>query len=351
MPKVRGTSLPKNFAQLLEQGRLGPLKAVFETRDVNARGGVLKCTALAFDTCPQALTRWLVAQGADVNARDAFGATPLHAQSRSWFGDPRLLLELGADPELQKPSIGTALHFAADSQNAINAGRLLAKGAKVDALNQAGLTPLEWGLKMCSTGVLTRLPAFVKVMLAAGAKPRPALQKIITTLGEEFEFRRDGYNPETVDAASAALELLYETFQVAPVARRQVHDSAEPIRVKSSTWQKQHAELWRLLVPASGPAKTVQGEVIRITGRLSNEWAGNGGINWDREYLKMAQSLARCVQLGTPLAKLEVASIRTIVSGLATNGGAAHAKLAELAVRWVLMNRQPLALAKPKYRR
>ncbi len=60
------------------------------------------------------------------------------------------------------------------------------------------------------------------------------------------------------------------------VAHRIIHDGISPIAVTETEWSKQHQELWDFLVPASGCAKTLQGEVIRITGRVAKrdfrEW-------------------------------------------------------------------------------
>jgi hypothetical protein len=46
-------------------------------------------------------------------------------------------------------------------------------------------------------------------------------------------------------------------------------------------WPKRHEELWDALVPARGQAPTVQGELIRVTGRLADEAHRNGNMNWD----------------------------------------------------------------------
>ncbi len=70
MTKAKKKLLPKNFEALLENGDIAQLKAVFDTCDVNARGGYGKQTALAFDKCPDALASWLVTQGADLSATD-----------------------------------------------------------------------------------------------------------------------------------------------------------------------------------------------------------------------------------------------------------------------------------------
>ena len=56
-----------------------------------------------------------------------------------------------------------------------------------------------------------------------------------------------------------------------------------------------------MLVPSQGAAKTIQGEVIRITGKVSNEILGNGGGNWDSDYKKMLDALLKHLGSGTHL--------------------------------------------------
>ena len=82
MAKPKKKLLPKNFEELLQQGDIDTLKAVFASCDVNARGGYTKQSALAYNDCPDELARWLVAQGADPMAEDSYGETPLHARAR-----------------------------------------------------------------------------------------------------------------------------------------------------------------------------------------------------------------------------------------------------------------------------
>ncbi len=70
-----------------------------------------------------------------------------------------------------------------------------------------------------------------------------------------------------------------------------MHDSKSPIVVKAANWEDRHQELWELLVPSSRAADTLQGEVIRISGRISSELDGDGGVNSDAEFKQMADAL------------------------------------------------------------
>ena len=64
------------------------------------------------------------------------------------------------------------------------------------------------------------------------------------------------------------------------------------------------------LIPSSGAAKTVQGEVIRIPGRVRDELDRNGGANWDRDYRKMLQALPQYLSLGSSLSEQELAETK-----------------------------------------
>src|ERR1044071_2786023 len=105
MAKAKKKTLPKDFEKLLEAGDLRKLQAVFEGCDVDARGGYGKQTGVAFDLCPDEPARWLVGRGADVNAPDERGRTPLHARARSRRGGIDVLLERGADVHAAGASI------------------------------------------------------------------------------------------------------------------------------------------------------------------------------------------------------------------------------------------------------
>lgn len=52
-------------------------------------------------------------------------------------------------------------------------------------------------------------------------------------------------------------------------------------------WKKEHDRLWRALVPAQGQAATLQGELIRIAGKLTDQAYRNGNCNWDADHERM----------------------------------------------------------------
>ena len=369
MARKRKT-LPEDFEAILQSGDLAAMQAVFDGCELDARGGFAKQVALAFADCPDELARWLVAQGLGVDTPDQYGLSALHARAGHWRGDIAILLELGADPQ-RDPGSGTPLHRAAQVHNLEAARRLLDHGARIDARNAQGLTPLGSALQQCSNAKLGTMAPMAELLLAAGAKSGagkpgllgqlfggkaqteaddPALKAMVRKLGETFEFHRAGFNPDSVAAASAGLDRLYALFGVEPVPRRELHAMDAPIRASAAGWQDRHAELWQALVPGKGAAPSVQGEVIRISGRIAHELDGNGGINWDDDYRRMADAWLAHVGSGTALPAAQLAEAVRLVSAIKSKRGNPD-RMCELAVAWVDANPQPAALAPPDYRR
>lgn len=86
----------------------------------------------------------ILAEGADVDMRNAAGRTPLaEAAKRGRLAAVRALLRHGAEVDVYDTQSGfTPLHLAAEGNHAAVVRRLLAAGANVDARNQWDQTPL-----------------------------------------------------------------------------------------------------------------------------------------------------------------------------------------------------------------
>ena len=96
------------------------------------------------------LARWLIEQGADVNAaaENAQRVAPVHAAAAVCDRETmRLLLERGADPNAKQQMDYTALHGAASRGDVEMARLLLAHGADRNAKAADGMTPAEVAAK------------------------------------------------------------------------------------------------------------------------------------------------------------------------------------------------------------
>lgn len=358
MAKKLRKTLPKDLGDLLTAAAASDdyaaVHAALEACELDAREpGKSGRTVMQMSACTPALARWLVARGVDVNAADTWGYTALHESARARFRHglpPAVLLELGADARRPNKYGQTPLHSAADGKHLAAIQILLAHGADVDARDERGLPPLEYALQRMSNIDLEPMVPVARALLAAGAPVTPRAQAFVRKAAETFEFHRAGFNKDAVAAAAAGAAALCELFGVTPPAPRRMHDGTSPIVATTATWQQQHAELWDLLVPSSGACATVQGEVIRIAGRVGDELHRNGGANWDAQYDAMLAAFCAHVGSGVALDAAEVAEAHAIARQVRSRHERT-ARLAELAVAWVARNPAPRPLPPPSYQR
>lgn len=348
MARKRKT-LPNDFEELLKSGDLEALKKVYEECEVAAyeRRGC-KRTALHFRDCPDELARWLVDRGLDVDTRDYAGNTPLYW--RVIWGGVDVLLELGADVNARNNYGYTPLH------NAINrcpesVRQLIARGADMTSTYTSDLSsfrdvppPLQYALQSCADVGIGALAGSARIMLDAGCPVPPNAAEQVTRIGRASEFIREGRPGTGARAADTdgAMAALYEMFGVRPVTPRRSHDGTAPITLTATGWRAQFSELWELLVPAGGGAPTRQGEVIRVAGRISHELLDNGGINWSRDHRRERDGLIKDLTSGTPVAtREELSELARGITGDNFDDAAIH-RLCELAVAWVLANPVPV---------
>ena len=349
MAKKKKT-LPANFYELLEAKDLEALKAVFNECELNAYDRrSFKKPALSFYEIPLKLMDWLITQGADINARDEYECTPLHYHAQvNNVEKVALLLEKGADIEAQDKYKNTPLHFA--EYNAEAAQLLIEKGADIKAKDNMGHNVMERMLARLSNGYLVKAAKAAEVYLKAGLKPNKFAKEQVTHVGEDFEFHRNNFNPEYLEETDAALQELYKLFDVPPVPRHIQHDGKSPIVLTGNIWQERYEQAWTLLVPGSGSAITVQGEVVRIAGRVNDELLRNAMGNWDKEYRKMLTAISGYLQQGNPLSESELAEVADIQKHILDDDGSGTQRLCELATTWVVQNPEPIALGKVNYK-
>ena len=354
MAKKRVT-LPKEFKDLMDEGNIEALKAVYDRCELTAHDGRFSlCTPLHMGGVPDELVIWLVEKGLDINIPDYYGATPLYRQATMGRETVKLLLELGAD--IGKPNTygETPLHVAAEFFHPKTVKCLIEKGANVNVENDMGRTPLASVLMVCRGIYIAQTAEIASMLLEAGAKKTSAMKEKVENIGKDFEFHRESIHPDYLEAADQGLEKLYALFDVKPVAKRITHDGVSPIKLVEGSWEEQYEQLWSFLIPSSGAAKTVQGEVIRIPGRVRDELDRNGGVNWDRDYRKMLQALPQYLSLGIPLSEQELSETKELIAqvhGKDFDDEPRLDRLCQLAIAWIKQNPEPLLLEKTSYKR
>ena len=349
MAKKKKT-LPANFYELIEAKDLDALKAVFNECELNAydRRSFNK-PALSFYDVPLELMDWLIAQGADINVKDEYDRTPLHYHAQvNDVERVTLLLEKGADIEAITEYDETPLH-AAGYYPEVTA-LLIAKGANVKAKDDMKHNPMEAMLYSVQSIDIPKAAKTAELYLKAGLKPTKFAKEQITRIGEDFEFHRNNFNPEYLEETDVGLQQLYKLFGVPPVPRRIQHDGKSPIVLTGNTWEARYEQAWTLLVPSNGSATTVQGEVVRIAGRVNDELLRNAMGNWDKEYRKMLTAISGYLQQGNPLSESELAEVADIQKHILEDDGTGTQRLCELATAWVVQNPQPIALGKVNYK-
>jgi len=109
-------------------------------------------------------------------------------------------------------------------------------------------------------------------------------------------------------------------------------------------WWEEQPRLWKELVPRSGQAETIQGELIRCTGKLTDEAYRNGNINWDAGHERMARFVGATLddpQSFTPEQRGRVKdAVTQVIEDFerpdVSGHGSPHYLLTEMAVRWCL---------------
>lgn len=338
MPRKR-KKLVEDFEELLEAGDMDALKAVYDTCALNAVFGYSKDTALALRGTPPELMRWLIDQGLDVNTENRFGRTALaeHA-NRGDIDKMKLLLDCGADIEV---GAYPPLFMAAKSHQPDAIRFLIEHGADLHSENRLGhgRTAFKEAVATADTDAVRRVLESIEVLLDAGSVIDDEVREEFTKFGRRYnrmsDKARDKYQP--------VMDRLYERIGADRPQVVTPHDGHSDIIVpadKSTNGKFRY--LWNYLVRNGGAAATVQGEIIRIVGRLGYEALEMGYVNWDEDFVKMTDFWLETV--GAAEDAMTVVKQRKA-------GESDIDSLTEAAVSWVADHPQPIALGEPPYRR
>ena len=91
--------------------------------------------------------------------------------------------------------------------------------------------------------------------------------------------------------------------------------------------------------------------MIRIAGKVSYEILDNGAVNWDADYRQLTKAFAEYVHMGNPLQEKEYEELEGIVKAIKNADEAEKARMTELAVKWVVLKPEPMAVEAVAYRR
>ena len=382
MAKGKRKTLPKDFAEQLSVKSVDELKTLFATTELTAYGDASKRCALAYPNCPDELTYWLVAQGLDVDTCDQFGWSPLAHRAGYHEANISILLDLGAKID-GIGAIGVPLIHAVAMLNLDHVKLLIERGA--DPLKPScigGHNALEAAVNNCDHYHISQAMPIVEYLYSL-TRASMGWRKLLGVKGERVYpitdeihnlVKKHGRSLETIrfqlaqnsnaakdDDASFtqfdnAVQRLYFLFGVPPVAVIPVfkkYDGVSRIEVTGADIPAQYVQLWNMLVPRSGPAATVQGEVVRIVGRLRDEVEGNGGINWNSDFRAMQDALQNWLASGTPIDPGLTKAVREVIHASRHGGGldCDFSVLDKAAVTWVQLNPDPIPLPSPTYRR
>ena len=254
----------------------------------------------------------LISGGADVNARDKLGFTPLH--------------------------------FACQQGAVESARALLDAGAEVDQRDDFGRTPLL-------TAVLNPPPLGELILLLRerGANPIAASFAGMTPTSSAREmgnYDLTQYFEDVLDPPGASD--VAEPLPSGATARASGEAANGP---QDLGWWQEYQRLWDELVPPRGQASTIQGELIRCIGRLTDEAYHNGNQNWraGSGHDRMLAFIERTLLGDATFAAAREAAIRTDLARMGdfehpdTRGaGTSYYKLAEAAVDWCGQHPKPI---------
>lgn len=372
MAKLKKT-LPKEFADLCyntphpwPSEAIEKCKEMLSSCEPDARfRGYYNETALHNCNIPLEIVKWLVERGADVNAPYTYG-TPLYKHAgRGNLDICEYLISQGAEIEALDYAGKTPLFAAADKGCVDIVELLLANGADPNyhcTRVESCETPLLYMLSRMNPGADGKAD-IAKILLNAqgGSDKIPSedwekAQKYVRDKGEKFEFAKSGWDEEQREKGESAMKIYYDLFEVEPPKSIVKHDGISPIIVDTSLpIEELHDSLWEYLVPPRGRCETIQGEVIRITGRIGDEVYRNGGINWDKNYRMMLSSLEEFLSHETSLGKDDLDSVKEASLNINNCKACGCEKdvaiLQKMAVKWVSLNSTPIQLEEVPYNR
>ena len=345
-------TLPADIKQIIASGDVEAVVRAVECCEVGAylRGSAYESRLMHFPASEE-ITDFLLARGEDINSRDRYEHTPIHARVSSRCLDQiPMLIARGGDINARDTSDQTALFGVVERFSVADVSRMITWGADplvvADSRVYGKATLVESVVAWHNFLDTPRALAVIRLLLSIGA---PVGERVPTALRSMDRMRctfithglPDHLSQSRVDEASAALSELCALFGVEQREAQRAPVVGERLELDPSVPAlRQYGELWDLLVPDSGQCQTLQGEVIRIAGRVGHEVYDNGGINWDRSFGKLLDQYLRVVASGVSLSPDSRSRAEAAVASLKGRSMSHQAvdDITELAVEWVRLN-------------
>ena len=313
-------TLPADIEQIIASGDVEAISQVAANYDDNdsadnIEGGLIHmCVKRArLDQIPV-----LIERGADINARNASGKTPLFEVVKSCsVVDVERMILWGADPCVTASSrnLGevTLVEYLLDKSNFVDTPRVL---------------------------------AIIRLLRSFGA---PAGERVVRMLQSKdrecYRFSTHGLPPNITrakfDDAAASLRELCALFEVEQREVKPALKVGERLELDLTVPPLyQYSDLWDRLVPDSGQCETLQGEVICIVGRISYEVCGEGREKRGRSLRVLLNEYIRLVSSLLSLPPDDLSRARAAVVSLMHRNADMKSvdEIVELAVEWVRLN-------------
>ncbi|MEZ8187404.1 ankyrin repeat domain-containing protein [Shewanella sp. 5S214] len=239
--------------------------------------------------------------GWDINGKNDAGNGILHAAIAYGFDDVAIFfIENGGDLNMQDASGNTALHYCADSKNIRVAELLLNNGAKLNLANAIGDVPLMNAVFESTSEDFSMVALFLRYTCDVDRKNNYG--------SSPLDFARTiGIN----DVVNCLEKYVYSDGVV--VDRPSVKYLDLTLNDEDLTeW------VWDNLIPSSGQASSVQGEILRVIEKLRWESQQNGNINWDDCFVMMVDFLEQQLVEGSSFTQEVKASIQQDLMRLRT---------------------------------
>lgn len=245
-----------------------------------------------------------------------------------------LLLALGADVNVNPG--GTALHWAMANDHYEIASLLLDHKADCSLVDQHGNSVLFGAMHK---NIPDRFN-MIRKMISQGANPQNKSRHGVSA----YAFAEEMGDQELLKLfdnmeAGEAIDLSFQAPQ-----KSKVLDNLPA----EYDWKSTYNALWDELVPPSGEAHSVQGELMRSIGKLGDEFFRNGNINWDHNkafYMEMIDYLKKYLLDGSiPMEEKEISeSLRKMSHFNVVNypkNDQPHHKISQAVVQWCVAHKE-----------